>query len=86
VGGIEVLLGAAGDSNDNALAETIIGLYKAELIEAHSPWRTPGAVECATLRMEWFKPRRLLGSIGHSLPEKHERAYHAATLSEAKAA
>ena len=63
---------------DNALAETVIGLYKTELIRKRGPWRTLEAVELATLEwVDWFNHRRLLGSIGDVPPAEHEAAYYA---------
>jgi putative transposase len=66
--------GTAGDSYDNALAETIIGLYKAELIRHRGPWRTAGSVQAATARwVNWFNTRRLLGPLGWIPPAEYER-------------
>jgi putative transposase len=82
--GIEASVGSVGDSYDNALAETIIGLYKTEVIHARGPWRTLDAVEYATLEwVDWFNHRRLLESIGHMPPAEYEQAYH--RLNEAQA-
>ena len=59
-------VGSVGDSYDNALAETINGLYKAEVIHRRGPWRSLEAVEYATLEwVDWFNNRRLLEPIGH---------------------
>lgn len=78
--GIAASVGSVGDSYDNALAETIIGLYKTEVIYPRGPWRSRDSVEYATLEwVDWFNHRRLLGPIGHRPPEELERAYHAAT-------
>ena len=75
--GIEPSVGSVGDSYDNALAETIIGLFKAEVIHRRPFWRTIDAVEWETLRwVDWFNRRRLLGPIGHIPPAKAERAFH----------
>ena len=64
--GIEPSVGSVGDSYDNALAETINGLYKAELIHRRGPWRSFEAVEFATLTwVDWFNNRRLLEPIDH---------------------
>jgi putative transposase len=69
-------VGSRGDSFDNALAETIIGLYKAELIRRRGPWRGIDEVEYATLEwVDWFNHRRLLGPIGHVPPAEFEAAY-----------
>jgi transposase InsO family protein len=59
-------VGSRGDSYDNALAETIIGLYKTELVRRRGPWRGLDEVEYATLEwVDWFNHRRLLEPIGH---------------------
>ena len=66
--GIEPSVGSVGDSYDNALAETINGLYKAEVIHRRGPWRSFEAVEFATLEwVDWFNNRRLLEPIGNIL-------------------
>ena len=60
--GSEPSLGSIGDSYDNALAETVIGLFKAAVIHRQGPWRSFEAVEFATLEwVDWFNNRRLLG-------------------------
>jgi putative transposase len=70
-------VGSRGDSYDNALAETIIGLYKTELIGRRGPWKGIDEVEYATLEwVDWFNHRRLLGPIGHVPPAEFEAAYH----------
>jgi putative transposase len=70
-------VGSVGDSYDNALAETIIGLYKTEVIHPRGPWRHLDAVEYATLAwVDWFNHRRLLEPIGHIPPAELERAYY----------
>jgi len=75
--GIEPSVGSRGDSCDNALAETINGLYKAELIHRRGPWKTKAAVELATLEwVSWFNTQRLLGSIGHIPPAEAEANYY----------
>ncbi len=62
-------VGSVGDSFDNAMAESAIGLYKTELIRRQGPWRTPDQVEFATLEyIDWFNNRRLHGEIGHVPP------------------
>ena len=64
--GIEPSVGSRGDSYDNALAETINGLYKTELIHKRGPWKNRESVELATLNwVSWFNHQRLLGSIGY---------------------
>ena len=77
--GIEPSVGSVGDSYDNALAETINGLYKAEVIHRRGPWRSFEAVEFATLEwVDWFNNRRLLEPIGNIPPAEAERNYYAA--------
>jgi putative transposase len=74
--GIETSVGSVGDSYDNALAETVIGLYKTEVIRRRGPWRHIEAVEFATLEwVDWFNNRRLLEPIGHVPPVEYEEAY-----------
>ena len=74
--GIESSVGSVGDSYDNALAETIIGLYKTEVIHRRGPWRHLDAVEYATLGwVDWFNNRRLLEPIGNVPPAELEMAY-----------
>lgn len=85
--GIEASVGSVGDSYDNALAETLIGLYKAEVIYARGPWRTHDAVEYATLEwVDWFNNRRLLESIGNVPPAEYEPEYHRLNEAQAMAA
>lgn len=75
--GIEPSVGSRGDSYDNALAETVNGLYKAELIHRRGPWKSREAVELATLEwVSWFNHRRLLSSIGYVPPAEAEAAYY----------
>lgn len=75
--GIEPSVGSRGDSYDNAPAETINGLYKAELIHRRAPWKTKEAVELATLEwVSWFNHHRLLEPIGHVQPAGFEDAYY----------
>jgi putative transposase len=70
-------VGSRGDSYDNALAESIIGLYKTELIRRHGPWKGIDDVEYATLEwVDWFNHRRLLEPIGHVPPAEFEDAYY----------
>jgi transposase InsO family protein len=77
--GIEPLVGSVGDSYDNALAETINGLYKAGVIHRRGPWRSFEAVEYATLEwVDWFNHRRLLEPIGNIPPAEAEEQYYAA--------
>jgi putative transposase len=76
--GIEPSVGSVGDSYDNALAETIIGLYKAELIDRGGPWRNLQAVEFATLQwVDWFNRHRLLEPIGSIPPAEAEQLFYA---------
>ena len=75
--GIEPSVGSVGDSYDNALAETIIGLFKAEVIHRRGPWRSFEAVEYATLEwVAWFNHRRLLEPIGNIPPAEAEARYY----------
>ena len=77
--GVEPSVGSVGDSYDNALAETINGLYKAEVIHRRGPWRNFEAVEYATLEwVDWFNHRRLLEPIGNIPPAEAEARYYAA--------
>jgi transposase InsO family protein len=76
--GIEPSVGSVGDSYDNALAETINGLYKTEVIRRRGPWRNLDAVEFATLEwVDWFNNRRLLEPIGSIPPAEAEARYYA---------
>ena len=75
--GMESSVGSKGDSYDNALAETINGLYKTEVIHKRGPWRTIDEVEYATLEwVDWFNNRRLLEPIGNIPPAELEEAYY----------
>jgi transposase InsO family protein len=85
--GIEPSVGSVGDSYDNALAETINGLYKAEVIHRRGPWRNFEAVEFATLEwVDWFNNRRLLEPIGNIPPAEAEEHYYARLDAPAMAA
>ncbi|WP_451989578.1 IS3 family transposase [Azospirillum argentinense] len=85
--GVEPSVGSVGDSYDNALAETINGLYKTEVIRRRGPWRTLEAVEFATLEwVDWFNHRRLLEPIGNIPPAEAEARYYAQTEDVAIAA
>jgi len=76
--GIEPSVGSVGDSYDNALAESINGLYKTEVIRRRGPWRSLETVEFATLEwVEWFNNRRLLEPIGNVPPAEAEARYYA---------
>ena len=75
--GIEPSVGSRGDSYDNALAETINGLYKTELIHRRAPWKTREAVELATLEwVSWFNHHRLLESLGYIPPAEAEENFY----------
>jgi putative transposase len=76
--GIAPSVGSVGDSIDNAMAESAIGLYKAELIRRHGPWRNPDQVEIATLEyIDWFNFRRLHGEIGYVPPAEFKEVFYA---------
>ncbi len=82
--GVEPSVGSKGDSYDNALAETINGLYKAELIHRRAPWKTKEAVELATLEwVSWFNSQRLLEPIGYIPPAEAEANYYRQLASQA---
>jgi len=75
--GIAPSVGSVGDSYDNALAESVIGLYKTEVIRRRGPWRNLEDVEFATLEwVDWFDNRRLLEPIGNVPPVEYEEAYY----------
>jgi transposase InsO family protein len=85
--GVAPSVGSVGDSYDNALAETINGLYKTELINHRGPWHHLEAVEYATLEwVDWFNHRRLLQPIGDMPPAEFEQAYYNQLAGQAKAA
>ena len=85
--GIQCSVGTTGDSYDNALAESIIGLFKTEVIHARGPWKSIGPVEYATLEwVDWFNHRRLLGPIGDVPPAEFEQAYYDQLDESARAA
>ena len=85
--GIAPSVGSVGDSYDNALAETVIGLFKTEVIRRRGPWRGLEAVEFATLEwVHWFNHRRLLGPIGHIPPAEAEARFHGQLENTAMAA
>ena len=76
--GIETSVGSRGDSYDNALAESVIGLYKTEVIRHEGPWRGLEAVEFPTLEwVDWFNHTRLLEPLGYVPPSEFEEAYYA---------
>jgi putative transposase len=75
--GIESSVGSVGDSYDNALAESVIGLYKTEVVRQRGPWRSIEQVEFATLEwVDWFNHRRLLEPIGYIPPAEFELMYY----------
>jgi transposase InsO family protein len=85
--GIERSVGSVGDSYDNALAESVIGLFKTEVIHRRGPWRSFDAVEYAVLEwVDWFNNRRLLAPIGYLPPAEFEEAYYRAHTSLAMVA
>jgi len=85
--GMQPSVGSRGDSYDNALAETINGLYKAEIIHKRGPWKSVDEVEFATLEwVDWFNNRRLLTSIGDMPPAEYEAAYYQQETDSAMAA
>jgi transposase InsO family protein len=75
--GLEPSVGSRGDAYDNALAESVIGLFKTEVIQRRGPWRTLEAVAFATLAwVDWFNTRRLLEPIGYVPPAEYEARYY----------
>jgi transposase InsO family protein len=85
--GIVPSVGSVGDSYDNALAESVIGLFKTEVIRHFGPWRNIDAVEFATLEwVDWFNHRRLLEPIGSIPPAEAEARYYATLENQAEAA
>ncbi len=71
--GVATSVGSRGDSYDNALAESVVGLYKAELVHRRGPWRGRDDLELATLQwVDWFNQRRLFGAIGYVPPAEYE--------------
>ncbi|HQC80443.1 MAG TPA: integrase core domain-containing protein, partial [Accumulibacter sp.] len=81
---IEPSVGSKGYSDDNALAETIDGLYKAEVIHRRGPWKSKEAVELATLEwVSWFNHHRLLEPIGYIPPAEAEANYHRCQTAQA---
>ncbi len=85
--GIEASVGSVGDSYDNALAETINGLYKAELIHRKASWKGLSDIELATLEwVDWFNKRRIHQSIGYVPPAEAEARYYAKPNEHAKVA
>ena len=75
--GAECSVGTTGDSYDNALAESVIGLYKTELVRKKGPWKTIDDLEIATLEwVDWYNHRRLRSSVGNVPPTEYEDAYY----------
>lgn len=84
---IEPSVGSVGNSHDDALAETIHGLLKAEVVHRRGPWRSFEAVEYATLEwVDWFDNRRLLQPIGNIPPAEAEAIFHPTLETDAMAA
>jgi putative transposase len=84
---IECSFGSVGDSYDNALAESVIGLFKTEVIRRRGPWRNIEDVEYATLEwVDWFNNRRILSSSGYVSPSEYEANYYRRQMSSAKVA
>ena len=76
--GVSASVGSVGDSYDNAMAETVIGLFKTEVIRARGPWKSLDNVEYAVLEwVDWFNHRRLMGPIGNIPPAEAEQRYYA---------
>jgi putative transposase len=85
--GIERSVGSTGDSCDNALAESVIGLYKTEVIRRCGPWKGIDEVEFATLEwVAWYNRRRLLEPLGYVPPDEFERAYYNRQTADAELA
>jgi transposase InsO family protein len=85
--GIDPSVGSVGDSYDNALAESIIGLFKAEVINFLGPWKSTARVEWETLKwVAWYNTERLHSAIGYNTPEEAEDTFYAALNPHAKAA
>ena len=85
--GLESSVGSVGDSYDNALAESVIGLFKTEVIRRQGPWRNIDELEFATLEwVDWFNNRRLLEPLGYVPPAEFERAFHTGQAAQRQAA
>ena len=81
--GIEPSVGSRGDSYDNAMAETVIGLFKTEVIHKDGPWRGVDDVEYATLEwVSWFNTARLLEPLGYLPPAEYEEQFHQSQLAQ----
>jgi transposase InsO family protein len=85
--GIDTSVGSVGDSYDNALAESIIGLFKTEVIKFLGPWKSVGQVEWETLKwVDWYNNTRLHSAIGYITPHEAEEAFYARLNAAEKAA
>ncbi|MFV1874453.1 IS3 family transposase [Nioella sp.] len=85
--GIDTSVGSVGDSYDNALAESIIGLFKTEVINFLGPWKSVGQVEWETLKwVDWYNTERLHSAIGYVTPQEKEEAFFADLNAKEKAA
>ena len=85
--GIDTSVGSVGDSYDNALAESIIGLFKTEVIKFLGPWKSVGQVEWETLKwVDWYNKTRLHSAIGYVTPNEAEEAFYASLNADEKAA
>jgi transposase InsO family protein len=85
--GLVASVGSVGDSYDNALAESIIGLYKTELINQQRPWKNLDQVEYATLKwVDWYNNRRLMIGLGNVPPAEYEQAHYNAQNDQARVA
>ena len=85
--GIVASVGSVGEAYDNALAESVIGLFKTELIQPHAPWYSLEQLEYATLGwVDGFNPRRLMEPLGYRSPAEFERRYQAAQQASREAA
>ena len=85
--GIDTSVGSVGDSYDNALAESIIGLFKTEVIEFLGPWKSVGQVEWETLKwVDWCNTDRLHNAIGYVAPQEAEQAFYDSLNEDEKAA
>ena len=85
--GIEPSVGSTGDSYDNALAESVIGLFKTEVIRRRGPWKGLEDVEFATLQwVAWFNSKRLLEPLGYVPPAEYELAYYERQTAQAELA